>query len=79
MANRLKPPEVVAIRKQHRAGYTIRDIARAYGRSESTIAAVVHGRRYTRVVEVEDCPPLPSNGRNSEGRKRRVKPRVPAG
>ena len=79
MAKYLKPPEVVAIRKQHRAGYTIRDIARAYERSESTISDIVHGRTYTRVVEVEGCPPLPSNGRNSEGRKRRVKPRVPAG
>ena len=75
MGKRLKPPEVVAIRKQHRAGYTIRDIARAYGRSESTIAAVVHGRRYTRVVEVEGCPPLPNAGHATEG-KRRAKVRV---
>ena len=76
MSKNLKPPEVLAIRKQYRAGYTIRDIARAYGRSESTISNVVHGRRYTRVVEVEDCPPLPNGGRDSEGRKRRATVRV---
>ena len=72
MYKHLKPPEVLAIRKQHRAGYSIRDIARAYGRHESTIADVVHRRTYTRVVEVEDCPPLPNAGRDSEGRKRRA-------
>ena len=69
MSRYLKPPEVLAIRKQHRAGYRIRDIAAAYGRSESTISNIVHGRRYRRVVEVEDCPPLPNAGRDSEGRK----------
>ena len=76
MAKYLKPPEVLAIRKQYRAGYRIRDLAVAYGRSESTISAVVHGRRYTRVVEVEGCPPLPNA---TEGGKRRAKVRQPVG
>ena len=77
MGKRLKPSEVVAIRKQYRHGYTITDIAAAYGRSHSTISAVVHGRRYTRVIDLPDVPPLPNAGRNSEG-KRRAKVRVPA-
>ena len=76
MGNRLKPPEVLAIRKQYRHGYTITDLAEAYGRAHSTIAAVVHGRRYTRVRAVEDCPPLPDAGRDSKARKRRASARV---
>ena len=69
MAKLLKPPEVLAIRKQHRAGYSITDLAAAYQRSHSTISGIVHNRRYTRVQHVENCPPLPDAGRDSEGRK----------
>ena len=58
MARLLKRATVLAIRKQYDAGYTITEIAKSLGRSQSSIADVCHRRTYQRVKDLPDVPRL---------------------
>ena len=59
MARLLNRATVLAIRKQYDAGYTITEIAKAHGRSRTSIADVCHRRTYKRVKDLPDVPRLP--------------------
>ena len=60
---RLRTLEVVAIRKQARAGYAIGELAKAYGRTVRTIGRVVSGESYGHIDgdAIDAAPPLPQN------------------
>ena len=60
---RLSTQEVVDIRKQHRAGYRLSELASAYGRTVRTIGRVVSGESYGHIDgdAIDAAPPLPRN------------------
>ena len=61
---RLGAEQVAEIRRRHAAGYSVRELGQAFGRSRLSISRIVKGETYQQVDadKVAEFAPLPKRG-----------------